>query len=122
MGTRALEANGHLWGRSVPSVLCPFPPKFFQIGIWGKCPKCPFTLVHILPQCSFGRNGHKAFMVPLSPESPLFPKTPSANFPLCPFAKIFGEWAQGTWGTPSGHLGYPLPSNPLLPHCPFAKI
>ena len=59
---------------------------------------------------------------PLSPKSPLFPKTSSANFPLCTFAKILGKWAQSIWGAPLGHLWYPLPSNTHLPHCPFANI
>ena len=63
----------------------------------------------------------KVLRVPLSPKSPLFPKTPSANFPLCPLAKILSEWAEGIWCTPLVHLGYPLPSNAHLPHCPLSK-
>ena len=64
----------------------------------------------------------KIIRVPLFPKSSLFPKTSSANFPLRLFAKILDEWAQSIWGISLGHLGYPLPLNANLPHCPFSKI
>ena len=81
----ALGANGHL-GKEYPK--CPVPiPQFFQIGIWGPSahlPLCPFC-----PSVHLGKMS--TIKVFLSPKGPLFPKTPSANFSLCPFANILGE-------------------------------
>ena len=121
---------------------CAHFPQFFQISIWG--PKCPFTPVPILPCVHLGKmDTIKVIRVPLSPKSSLFLKTPSANFPFCPFAKILGEWAQSIWGTPflqmpicplsicknlgemgTEHLWYPVraPKVPFSPKRPSAHL
>ena len=93
----------------------PFPPNVHLPQV----PICPSAHLHI-----FLGNGHRALGVPLFPKCPF---VPSAHLPQCPFVNIWGKRAEGTCGTPLGHLGYPFSPNvhclgAYLLQCPFPPV